>query len=91
MKKVLGLLITMFLGACMAFAQQPANPNQQPQNQLNQQQQNQQMQQGEQGQAAGQQRLPQTASPLPLIAILGFGAIGTGVAVRNRRREALEQ
>jgi len=94
MNKLLGILGTLVLGACMAFAQQPAgqNPNPQPQDQTQrqrmQQQGNQQAQPGQQGRA-GQQTLPRTASPLPLIAILGFGAIGAGVAARSRR-EAME-
>ncbi len=36
-----------------------------------------------QGQAGG--RLPQTATPLPLLVALGLGSLGTGLAARRKR------
>jgi LPXTG-motif cell wall-anchored protein len=90
MKKLLGLFMMMLLGACMAVAQQPAAQDQTPQqSQPQTQQQQQPAAPGQQG-VAGQQTLPQTASPLPLIMVLGLGAIGSGAAMRLRRREVLE-
>lgn len=36
-------------------------------------------------QAAGQQKLPQTASPLPLLGLMGLGSLLTGLVARRRK------
>jgi hypothetical protein len=37
------------------------------------------------GQNAGQQKLPQTASPLPLLGLMGLGSLLTGLVARRRK------
>jgi len=40
---------------------------------------------GTTGTSSNGQRLPQTATPLPLLAMLGFGAVAAGVLTRRRK------
>jgi LPXTG-motif cell wall-anchored protein len=40
---------------------------------------------GAQDQSKQGEKLPQTASPLPLISLLGFGSMLTGLATRRRK------
>ena len=84
MKKLLFLLATMLLSIGIAAAQTQTNPNANTSATDNTQTQTTTTTRHARTNKKG--NLPQTASPLPLLGLLGMGSLAAGVATRKKNR-----
>ena len=84
MKKLLFLLATLLLSLGLAATQTQDNPNANSPPTDNTQTQTTTTQQHTRTSKKG--NLPQTASPLPLLGLLGMGSLAAGVATRKKKR-----
>ncbi len=84
MKKLLFLLATMLLSIGLAAAQTQTNPNANTSSTDNTQTQTTTTTRHARTNKKG--NLPQTASPLPLLGLLGMGPLAAGVATRKKKR-----
>ncbi len=84
MKKLLFLLATMLLSIGLAAAQTQTNPNANTSSTDNTQTQTTTTTRHARTNKKG--NLPQTASPLPLLGLLGMGSLAAGVATRKKKR-----
>lgn len=84
MKKLLFLLATMLLSLGIAAAQTQTNPNANTANTDNTQTTTTTTRKHTRANKKGS--LPQTASPLPLLGLLGMGSLAAGVATRKKNR-----
>ncbi len=84
MKKLLFLLATMLLSIGLAAAQTQTNPNANTSSTDNTQTQTTTTTRHARTNKKG--NLPQTASPLPLVGLLGMGSLAAGVATRKKKR-----
>jgi LPXTG-motif cell wall-anchored protein len=87
MKKLLFLLATMLLSIGIAAAQtDQTNPNANAANSSNNTQTTTTTTTHKHARANKKGNLPQTASPLPLLGLLGMGSLAAGVATRKKNR-----
>ena len=85
MKKLLFLLASLLLSLGIAAAQTQANPNANPSSTDSTQTQTTTTTQRH-TRANKKGNLPQTASPLPLLGLLGMGSLAAGGATRKKNR-----